>query len=117
MVANLNPRLNIIVGMSGGVDSSVAAYLLKNAGHHVQGVFMKNWEKDDRETHCPAAKDLADAQSVCDQLGIDLHLVNFSDQYWERVFAGFLEEHRRGRTPNPDILCNKEIKFRAFLDY
>ena len=117
MVANLNSRLNIIVGMSGGVDSSVAAYLLKNAGHHVQGVFMKNWEEDDTDTYCPAAKDLADAQSVCDQLGIDLHLVNFSDQYWERVFAIFLEEYRAGRTPNPDILCNKEIKFKAFLDY
>jgi len=109
--------LHIIVGMSGGVDSSVAAYLLKNAGHHVEGVFMKNWEGDDTDTYCPAAQDMADAQAVCDRLGIDLHMVNFADQYWERVFAYFLTEYRAGRTPNPDILCNKEIKFRAFLDY
>lgn len=103
--------------MSGGVDSSVAAYLLKKAGHDVEGVFMKNWEGDDTDTFCPAAKDLADAQTVCDLLKINLHLVNFSDKYWERVFSLFLEEYRAGRTPNPDILCNKEIKFRAFLDY
>lgn len=108
---------HIIVGMSGGVDSSVAAFLLKEAGHHVQGIFMKNWEGDDTDTYCPAAEDMADAQAVCDLLGIDLHLVNFADQYWERVFAYFLTEYRVGRTPNPDILCNKEIKFKAFLDY
>lgn len=109
--------LHIIVGMSGGVDSSVAAYLLKEAGHRVEGVFMKNWEGDDTDEYCPATEDMADAQAVCDQLDIPLQLVNFADKYWERVFAHFLEEYRAGRTPNPDILCNKEIKFRAFLDY
>lgn len=112
-----NEKLHIIVGMSGGVDSSVAAYLLKEAGHHVEGVFMKNWEGDDTETYCPATQDMADAQAVCDRLQIDLHMVNFADKYWERVFAYFLDEYRAGRTPNPDILCNKEIKFKAFLDY
>jgi tRNA-specific 2-thiouridylase len=107
----------IIVGMSGGVDSSVAAYLLKQAGHQVQGVFMKNWEGDDTDTYCPATQDMADAQAVCDKLGIELQMVNFADQYWEGVFAHFLSEYRAGRTPNPDILCNREIKFKAFLDY
>lgn len=114
---NQIPPAHIIVGMSGGVDSSVAAYLLKKAGHHVEGVFMKNWEGDDTDTYCPATQDMADAQAVCDLLKIDLHLVNFADRYWERVFAYFLDEYRAGRTPNPDILCNKEIKFKAFLDY
>ncbi|MHB1948826.1 MAG: tRNA 2-thiouridine(34) synthase MnmA [Gammaproteobacteria bacterium] len=108
---------HVIVGMSGGVDSSVAALLLKEAGHHVEGVFMKNWEEDDTETFCPSSQDMADAQSVCDKLGIELHRVNFAAEYWERVFANFLSEYRAGRTPNPDILCNKEIKFKAFLDY
>lgn len=112
-----NEKLHIIVGMSGGVDSSVAAYLLKEAGHHVEGIFMKNWEGDDTETYCPATQDMQDAQAVCDKLKVDLHMVNFADKYWERVFAYFLEEYRAGRTPNPDILCNKEIKFKAFLDY
>lgn len=109
--------MKIIVGMSGGVDSSVAAFLLKEAGHEVQGIFMKNWEGDDTDTYCPATQDMADAQAVCDLLKIDLHLVNFADKYWERVFTYFLTEYRAGRTPNPDILCNKEIKFKAFLDY
>lgn len=108
---------HIIVGLSGGVDSSVTAHLLKKAGHHVEAIFMKNWENDDTDTYCTSEKDLADAQTVCALLKIDLHLVNFADQYWERVFSHFLEEYRAGRTPNPDILCNKEIKFRAFLDY
>lgn len=112
----INPS-HIIVGMSGGVDSSVAAYLLKQAGHHVEGVFMKNWEGDDTDTHCPATQDMADAQAVCDKLDIELQMVNFADRYWEGVFAHFLAEYRAGRTPNPDILCNKEIKFKAFLDY
>lgn len=111
------PSSHIIVGMSGGVDSSVAAYLLKRAGHRVEGVFMKNWEGDDTESYCPATEDMNDAQAACDLLDIPLHLVNFADKYWERVFAYFLDEYRAGRTPNPDILCNKEIKFRAFLDY
>lgn len=111
------PPSHIIVGMSGGVDSSVAAYLLKEAGHQVEGVFMKNWEGDDTETYCSATQDMADAQAVCDLLNIKLHMVNFSDQYWERVFAYFLAEYGAGRTPNPDVLCNKEIKFNAFLNY
>lgn len=115
---NFNPkRSSIIVGMSGGVDSSVAAFLLKKAGHDVTGIFMKNWEGDDTDDFCPAAQDMADAQAVCDLLGIELKMVNFADKYWERVFAHFLDEYRHGRTPNPDILCNKEIKFKAFLDY
>lgn len=111
-----NPK-HIIVGLSGGVDSSVSAYLLKQAGHDVEAVFMKNWEGDDSDEFCAAAQDFADAQSVCEQLNIPLSLVNFANEYWERVFAYFLAEYRSGRTPNPDILCNKEIKFNAFLDY
>ncbi|RDI48745.1 tRNA 2-thiouridine(34) synthase MnmA [Aquicella lusitana] len=108
---------HIIVGLSGGVDSSVTAYLLKAEGHHVEAIFMKNWEGDDTDAFCPAAQDMADAQAVCDQLKIDLHMVNFADRYWESVFSHFLQEYRAGRTPNPDILCNREIKFKAFLDY
>jgi tRNA-specific 2-thiouridylase len=108
---------NIIVGMSGGVDSSVAAFLLKEQGHHVEAVFMKNWEEDDTDSYCPASIDMADAQAVCDQLKIELHRVNFAAEYWETVFTHFLAEYRAGRTPNPDILCNKEIKFKAFLHY
>ncbi len=107
----------IIVGMSGGVDSSVAAMLLLEQGYQVEGLFMKNWEDDDDDDYCAAAVDLADAQSVCDALGVKLHSVNFAAEYWDRVFAHFLDEYRAGRTPNPDILCNKEIKFRAFLEY
>lgn len=114
---NTDSKQHIIVGMSGGVDSSVAAYLLKKAGHHVEGIFMKNWDNDDTETYCPAEQDMSDAQQVCDKLGIELTLVNFANEYWERVFTHFLAEYRAGRTPNPDILCNKEIKFKAFLDY
>ena len=110
-------RKHIIVGMSGGVDSAVSAYLLKKSGHQVEAVFMKNWEGDDTDTYCPATQDMADAQAVCDQLGIELHLVNFADNYWERVFSYFLDEYRAGRTPNPDILCNREIKFKSFLEY
>lgn len=113
---NASP-LHIAVGLSGGVDSSVAAYLLKQAGHHVTAIFMKNWEEDDTTDYCSAAKDLADAKAICDQLHLSLEVVNFSSLYWERVFAIFLEEYRQGNTPNPDILCNKEIKFNAFLDY
>ncbi len=105
----------MIVGMSGGVDSSVAALLLAEEGYRVSGLFMKNWEEDDTEDYCAAANDLSDAQSVCERLGIRLHTVNFSHEYWERVFTRFLAEYRAGRTPNPDILCNKEIKFKEFL--
>jgi tRNA-specific 2-thiouridylase len=107
----------VIVGMSGGVDSSVAAWLLKEQGYQVEGLFMKNWEQDDTDSFCPAAQDLADAQAVCNQLDIPLHSVNFSEQYWDRVFAYFLHEYEMGRTPNPDVLCNKEIKFNAFLNH
>lgn len=107
----------VIVGLSGGVDSSVAAYLLKKAGHRVEAIFMKNWEGDDKEGYCAAAADFKEAQAVCDLLDINLNLINFSTEYWERVFTYFLSEHQLGRTPNPDILCNKEIKFSAFLNY
>lgn len=111
----LSPR--VIVGMSGGVDSSVAALLLKKQGFAVEGLFMKNWEEDDGTEYCTAKEDLADAQAVADQLGIHLHTANFAAEYWDNVFEHFLSEYKAGRTPNPDILCNKEIKFRAFLDY
>ena len=103
--------------MSGGVDSSVAAYLLQVAGYQVEGLFMKNWEQDDTSTYCAAATDLADAQAVCEQLQVPLHTVNFAEQYWQKVFTHFLEEYQSGRTPNPDILCNKEIKFKAFFEH
>lgn len=112
-----NANTKVIVGMSGGVDSSVSAYLLQQQGYQVEGLFMKNWEEDDNEDYCTAAADLADAQAVCDQLGITLHTVNFAAEYWDRVFEYFLDEYRAGRTPNPDIMCNKEIKFKAFLEF
>lgn len=107
----------VIIGMSGGVDSSVAAWLLREQGYEVEGLFMKNWEQDDREGYCAAALDLQDAQNVCQQLGIPLHTVNFAEAYWQRVFQHFLHEYAAARTPNPDVLCNKEIKFDAFLKY
>jgi len=107
----------VIIGMSGGVDSSVAALLLQRRGLEVSGLFMKNWEESDSSGLCPAAVDARDAMAVCERIGIDFDAVNFSREYWDRVFAHFLEEYRRGHTPNPDVLCNKEIKFRAFLDY
>jgi len=108
---------NVVVGMSGGVDSSVAAARLVEEGHRVTGLYMKNWEEDDRDGYCAAAEDLADAEAVCRQLGIELRTVNFSHEYWTRVFQGFLAEYRSGRTPNPDVVCNREIKFREFLDW
>jgi tRNA-specific 2-thiouridylase len=107
----------VIVGMSGGVDSSVAAYLLLQQGYQVEGVFMKNWEEDDNDDYCAAAEDLADAQQVADKLDITLHTINFAAEYWDNVFEFFLAEYAAGRTPNPDIMCNKEIKFKAFLEY
>ncbi|MCP4488679.1 MAG: tRNA 2-thiouridine(34) synthase MnmA [Gammaproteobacteria bacterium] len=107
----------IIVGMSGGVDSSVSAYLLQQQGYEVEGLFMKNWEEDDTKEYCSAAVDLADAQQACDKLDINLHTINFSSEYWDNVFEHFLAEYRAGRTPNPDIMCNKEIKFKAFLEH
>ena len=112
-----NSQTRVIVGMSGGVDSSVSALLLQQQGYQVEGLFMKNWEEDDGTEYCTAREDLADAQKVCDKLGIHLHQANFAAEYWDNVFEHFLEEYKVGRTPNPDILCNREIKFKAFLDY
>ena len=111
------PKTRIVVGLSGGVDSSVAALLLVEQGYEVHGVFMKNWEDSFETGYCSAAEDLEDARAVCETLAIPLHQVNFTAEYQERVFRYFLEEYRSGRTPNPDILCNTEIKFRAFLDH
>ena len=109
--------MHVVVGMSGGVDSSVTAYLLQQQGHQVTGLFMKNWDEDDGTEYCTAIEDLADAQAVADKLGIELKTVNFAAEYWDEVFEHFIEEYQAGRTPNPDILCNPEIKFKAFLDY
>jgi tRNA-specific 2-thiouridylase len=109
--------VKIVVGMSGGVDSSVAALLLKRAGHDVVGLFMKNWEDDDDDEYCSTRQDLVDAAAAADVIGVDLEAVNFSAEYKDRVFAEFLREYSAGRTPNPDVLCNAEIKFRAFLDH
>ena len=109
-------RDTIVIGMSGGVDSAVAASILVENGHNVEAVFMKNWDEEDQE-FCTAAEDYKDALQVCDILDIPLRSVDLKDQYWEKVFKVFLNECEKGRTPNPDILCNKEIKFRAFLDY
>jgi tRNA-uridine 2-sulfurtransferase len=107
----------VIVGLSGGVDSAVAAYRLIEQGHRVEALFMKNWEEDDDPGYCAAAADLADARAVADRLGIRLHTVNFATEYWDRVFESFLSEYRAMRTPNPDVLCNREIKFAAFLEH
>ena len=113
----MNKPEKIIVGLSGGVDSAVSALLLQRQGVRVEGLFMKNWEEDDTGEYCAAAADLEDARAVADRLGIKLHTVNFSTEYWDRVFETFLAEYRAGRTPNPDVLCNREIKFSAFLDH
>jgi tRNA-specific 2-thiouridylase len=107
----------VVVGLSGGVDSAVTAWLLKQQGHEVVGIFMKNWEDDDDSEYCSSRQDFLDAASVADVLGIEIEHVNFAAEYKDRVFAEFLREHRAGRTPNPDVLCNAEIKFKAFLDH
>ncbi|CAD5269292.1 tRNA (5-methylaminomethyl-2-thiouridylate)-methyltransferase [Halomonas sp. 59] len=107
----------VIVGMSGGVDSSVSALLLMQQGYEVEGLFMKNWDEDDGTEYCTAKEDLADAEAVCAKLGIKLHTANFAAEYWDNVFEHFLAEYKAGRTPNPDILCNREIKFKVFLEY
>ncbi|WP_099033117.1 tRNA 2-thiouridine(34) synthase MnmA [Lacimicrobium alkaliphilum] len=112
-----NSQIKVIVGMSGGVDSSVSAYLLKQQGYKVEGLFMKNWEEDDNDEYCAAAEDLKDAQAVADKLDIPLRSINFAAEYWDHVFEYFLAEYKAGRTPNPDIMCNKEIKFKAFLEF
>ena len=110
-------QTTVIVGMSGGVDSSLSAALLRDAGYDVSGLFMKNWDEDDGTEYCTAQQDLEDAQAVCKHLGIRLHEASFAAEYWDNVFEHFLTEYQSGRTPNPDILCNKEIKFKAFLEY
>lgn len=110
-------QTKVIVGMSGGVDSSVSAHLLIEQGYQVEGLFMKNWEEDDTDEYCAAAQDLKDAQAICDKLNIKLHTINFATEYWDNVFEYFLAEYKAGRTPNPDIMCNKEIKFKAFLEF
>ncbi|MBX9794033.1 MAG: tRNA 2-thiouridine(34) synthase MnmA [Burkholderiaceae bacterium] len=110
-------RRRIVVGLSGGVDSAVSAHLLKQQGHEVIGIFMKNWEDDDDSEHCSSRQDFLDAASVADVLGIEIEHVNFAADYRDRVFADFLREYQAGRTPNPDVLCNAEIKFKAFLDH
>src|SRR6266436_3736113 len=109
--------MKIVVGLSGGVDSAVAALLLKRAGHDVVGLFMKNWEDDGDDEYCSTREDLVDAVSVAERIGIEVEAVNFAAEYRERVFASFLAEYKAGRTPNPDVLCNAEIKFKAFLDH
>jgi len=119
------PRRRVVVGLSGGVDSAVSAHLLKQQGHEVIGVFMKNWEDDDTSadaadgstSYCSSRQDFLDAASVADVIGIELEHVNFAADYKDRVFADFLREYQAGRTPNPDVLCNAEIKFKAFLDH
>ncbi len=106
----------VVVGMSGGVDSSVSAYLLKEQGYKVVGLFMQNWQSEPGEV-CTSEIDFKDASEVCDKLDIPLHKANFSNEYWNNVFEEFIKEHKLGRTPNPDVLCNREIKFKSFLNY
>jgi len=113
----MSEQKHVIVGLSGGVDSAVAALLLQRQGYRVSGLFMKNWEDDDDDAYCASRQDLIDVVSLADKLGLDVEVVNFAAEYRERVFAEFLREYQAGRTPNPDILCNSEIKFKAFLDH
>ena len=113
----MNSNKKVVVGMSGGVDSSVTAYLLKQQGYDVIGVFMKNWEEKDDRGVCLAEKDYEDVIKVCEQLDIPYYSINFEKEYWDKVFTYFLDEYKKGRTPNPDIMCNKEIKFKVFLEY
>ena len=113
----MNNEHRVIVGLSGGVDSAVAALLLKEQGHAVEALFMKNWDEDDGTEYCTAKTDLADAEAVCELLGIRLHTANFAAEYWDNVFEQFLSEYRAGRTPNPDVLCNRDIKFKVFVEY
>jgi tRNA-specific 2-thiouridylase len=114
---SMNEAKTVVVGLSGGVDSAVAAMLLKEQGWQVLGLFMKNWEDDDSDEYCSSRQDLVDVMSVADVIGIDVEVVNFAAEYKERVFAHFLKEYQAGRTPNPDVLCNSEIKFSAFLEH
>lgn len=113
----MNKLGKIIVGLSGGVDSSVATLMLLEQGYEVEALFMKNWDEDDKDGHCTAEQDLSDAQKVADKLGVKLHSINFSADYWDDVFEHFLQEHKKGRTPNPDVLCNQKIKFKVFLEH
>ena len=110
-------QIRVVVGMSGGVDSSVSAYLLKQQGYDVVGVFMKNWDDKNDSGVCTVTEDYQDVAKVASQIGIPYYSVNFEKEYWDRVFTYFLDEYKNGRTPNPDIMCNKEVKFKAFLDY
>ena len=115
--APMASKHRIVVGLSGGVDSAVTAHLLKAQGHEVVGIFMKNWEDDDDSEYCSSNQDFIDAAAVADVIGIEIEHVNFAAEYKDRVFAEFLREYQAGRTPNPDVLCNAEIKFKAFLDH
>ncbi len=112
-----NKDIRVVVGMSGGVDSSVTAHVLKEQGYDVIGIFMKNWDDTDENGVCTATEDYNDVTEVCNQIGIPYYAVNFEKEYWDKVFTYFLDEYKKGRTPNPDVMCNKEIKFKAFLDH
>ena len=112
-----NSKIRVVVGMSGGVDSSVSALLLKQQGYDVVGVFMKNWDDTNDDGVCTATEDFEDVKKVADKIGIPYYSINFEKEYWERVFQYFLKEYKAGRTPNPDIMCNTEIKFKSFLEY
>lgn len=112
-----NKDIRVVVGMSGGVDSSVTAHVLKKQGYDVIGIFMKNWDDTDENGVCTATEDYNDVIEVCNQIGIPYYAVNFEKEYWDKVFTYFLDEYKKGRTPNPDVMCNKEIKFKAFLDH